>query len=151
MGASTWEYYVPYATNPLQVLSDVHNAVLADQHYYWPRDDVPRPTSLAQLHELYEDEVNDDLASNGTHSILDVWRVLPAGSPDEYFAVMPLTADQVQTAFGTTTPTRAQFSAAYDDRTGVITDVPRWSGRFTTLYDDDGNLTELVVWGVSGD
>jgi hypothetical protein len=150
MGASGWKYHVPYTTDPQQMLADLHSTVLAEQRYYWTREDVPRPATLAQLHELYEDEANDDLASNGTHSVLDVWQMLPAGSPDEFGAIMPLTFDQVQTAFGTATPTRAQFDAVYDGGMGVITDFPRWSGRFTTLY-DDGKPAEIVVWGASGD
>jgi hypothetical protein len=150
MGASGWDYHAAYTDDPQQMLASLHRSVLAERSYYWANEDVPRPTTLAQLHKLYEDEDNEDLASEGTHSILDIYRVLPAGSPDEFGAIMPLTAEELQTAFGTSAPTRAQFDAVYDGGMSLIVDFPRWSGRYTTLH-DDGQPTEIAVWGFSGD
>jgi hypothetical protein len=71
VGASGWDYHVAYTDDPQQMLASLHSTVLAEQSYYWANEDVPRPTTLAQLHELYEDDDNEDLASEGTHSILD--------------------------------------------------------------------------------
>ena len=151
MGASGWEYYVPYNADPLAVLAELHRRVLAERAYYWGNEELPRPGTLAELHRLYEDEGNDGLAADGTHSILDIYQVKPAGAPDEFGTIRPLSMQEAQAAFGTSTPARNQFEAVYQGGMGPLADVPRWSGRYTTLYDGDTRPVQIVVWGCSGD
>jgi len=79
VGASGWDYYVAYNADPLVVLDELHRRVLAEQDYYWGDEEVPRPGTLAELHRLYEDEENEGLVEEGTHSILDIFQVKPAG------------------------------------------------------------------------
>ncbi len=150
MGASGWHYYAQYDEDPSRALSALHASVLESGDYYWGGDDDERPSTFDELSAMFEDEDFEDVASEGTHSILDIDRVLPAGSPDDVFAVVALSSDEVQRAFGTTTPTREQFDAVFRNGEDFIADFPRWSGRFTPLY-EDGRPTSLAFWGFSGD
>lgn len=148
MGASGWDYYIDYDPDPRAVLARLHERVLAEGDYYWADDDVPRPATLAALHELYGD--NELLAESGTHSILDIHQALPGSGPDDFGTIRPLSPDRVRALFGTGTPTREQFDAVYNNGMGDLDEFPRWSGRFTTLY-KDGAPAQVVVWGYSGD
>ncbi|GAA4439903.1 hypothetical protein ACFQV2_16470 [Actinokineospora soli] len=149
MGASAWHYRVRYDSNPKAVLHRLHEEVLATGDYYW-RADVPKPTSLAGLHALYGDAATEHLAEEGTHSILDIHQVGRAGAPDDFGTILPLPEKRVRAVFGTATPTAEQFDAAYQNGMDTLDDFPRWSGRYTTLY-ENGAPSEVVVWGVSGD
>ena len=150
MGASGWDYHAEYDEDPAAVLAALHRRVLDTGDYYWPDDEIERPGTMAELREMWGDEEYEALAEEGTHSILDIHQVKPAGSPDEFGTIMPLSDDEVVAAFGPPTPTRAQFDAAYRNGTDLIVDFPRWSGRLTALY-DGGQPVEIVVWGYSGD
>ena len=134
------------------MLTALHERELSDQGYYWPDESLPRPGTLAELHELLGDEANELLADSGTHSILDVYRVLPPGEGDEFGSVLPLPIDEVRQAFDTDRPTRDQFEAVFEGGVqSLTTDLfPGYSGRFTTLFDGD-TPTETVIWGYSGD
>jgi len=150
MGASGWHYYAAYDDDLSVVLAELHRSVLESRDYYWGGDDEDRPSTFAELTEMFEDEDFEDVASEGTHSILDIDQMLPAGSPDDFGAVVALSPDEVVTAFGSSTPTRAQFDEVYRNGQDLIADFPRWSGRFTTLY-EEARPTALVFWGYSGD
>jgi hypothetical protein len=52
-GGPTWAHRggnntCPYTADPQQMLADLHSTVLAEQRYYWTREDVPRPGRLRQ-------------------------------------------------------------------------------------------------------
>src|SRR5215471_19497510 len=136
MGASGWHYYVPYVEDPREMLVRLHLEELADQKFYWPRSDIRRPTTLREFSRVMwsESGENEQLQLSGTHSILDIMDILPAGSQDEFASITPLTSAEVTAAFGTAKPSRAQFDAAYRGGRNTIVDFPRWSGRYTTLY-----------------
>jgi len=152
MGASGWQYYVPYVEDPREMLVRLHIEELDGQKFYWPRSDIPRPTALRDFYRMmWSDSTADEqLHLSGTHSILDIMFLLPAGSQDEFASIMPLTSSEVIAAFGTEQPSRAQFDATYSGGNNTIVDFPRWSGRYTTLYENDRPAT-LVLWGYSGD
>lgn len=149
MGASGWRYYCRAGVDPTEMLAQLHREQFADPGtYYWADESVPRPKDLAGLHALYMDEENETLATDGTHSILDVYLVLPPGSPDEYGAIMELEPAARDRWFPGRQPTREDFEALHG--TGELDNFPRWSGRYTTLY-RDGQPYEYAVWGFSGD
>lgn len=152
MGASGWHYYLPYVEDPREMLVRLHLQELSDQEFHWPRPDIPRPTALRDFYRVMwvEPGENEQLQLSGTHSILDIMDLLPAGSRDEFASIMPLTSAEVIAAFGTDKPSRAQFDAAYREGKNTIVDFPRWSGRYTTLY-ENYEPAMLVVWGYSGD
>jgi hypothetical protein len=70
---------------------------------------------FADLHPLYRDPENELVATNGTHPLLDVFRLFPAGTPDDYGTLVRLTAEQVTGAVCTEKPSWAQFEIAYAD------------------------------------
>lgn len=153
MGASCWSYVVEYVEDPQVMLDELHKTVLAEGNYYWCQPETPKPATFKQLHRLYRDPENELVATNGTHSILDVFRLFPAGSPDDYGTLVPLTPEQVQEAFGTDKPSQGEFEIAYGNNSvekRLDEDIQRWSGRFTPLF-QDGIPSHLAVWGVSGD
>ncbi|RJQ79025.1 hypothetical protein D5S17_11485 [Pseudonocardiaceae bacterium YIM PH 21723] len=149
MGASGWDYYVDYTPDPREALLIAQLRELAGGTFYWPGPGLPRPTNLAELRAYYQDESNEWLME-GTHSILDIFMVMPAGSPDDFGTILPLPADRVRAVFGTDTPTREQFEAAHQGGAHDLDEFPRWSGRFTTLY-ENGVPAEIAIWGISGD
>lgn len=150
MGASGWIYYVEHHADPRVLLATLHQRVLDEGDYYWCDADVPRPATLSALHDLYRDEYTQHLSEEGTHSILDVYNVGSAGSPDDYGTILPLSPARVRAVFGTDTPTREQFDAVYAGGADLLDEFPRWSGRFTALH-ENGVPTQIVIWGFSGD
>jgi hypothetical protein len=146
LGASGWDYVVEYPGDPAAALQALREQVLASGDYLW--DDAndfpaPRPSTVAELDEIRQE---DDFWEVGTHSVLDVDRIVPTG-PDREAAVQELAADEAQRAFGTSTPTRDQFEAV---GLNALPWGERWSGRYQLLY-DGGRPTEIAFWGATGD
>jgi len=145
MGASAWIRYAKYDPDPVVVLNALHERELADGTYHWAEPDVPRPTSIQGLLELYGEY--ERLTVAGTHSVLDVFEVRDGVVP---WTVRPLDDATILEKFGTATPTREQFDAVYKADELDELDGFRWNGRFTTLF-VDGVPDTTVVWGISGD
>jgi hypothetical protein len=146
VGASGWDYVAEYSGDPMAALQALREQVLASGDFLWDDENdypAPRPSTLAELDEIRQD---DDFWEVGTHSVLDVDRVVPSG-PDREATVQELPPDEARAAFGTTTPSRAQFEAAGLD---VLPWGERWSGRYQLLY-DGGRPTHIAFWGASGD
>jgi hypothetical protein len=141
MGGSDWSYVVAYGPDLNEVLQALRERVFRDEDYYW-YDDDERPASIEELWHI-------EFASDGTHSILDVGRVVDADGEDVLGAIRPLSTAERQRWFGTDTPTRADFDRASED-VEFTADPPRWSGRCVVLY-RDGNPGEIAFWGCSGD
>ena len=150
LGASGWDYYAAYDEDLDRVLEVLQQGVIAAQEYYWAEDDLDRPTTLAEFRTMRRDEDLEGLAEEGTHSILDIEKIQPPGSADEFGTLVALSEAEVVAAFGTDTPTRAQFDAVYQEGMNTIVDFPRWSGRVTTVFDEQQPIG-VVVWGYSGD
>ncbi|RBY96602.1 hypothetical protein DQ237_08215 [Blastococcus sp. TF02-8] len=146
MGASGWNHVTEYLGDPESSLQALRRQVLASGDYLWDDENdypAPRPASLAELDEIRRD---DDFWEVGTHSVLDVDRVVPMG-PDQEAAVQQLDPEDAELAFGTTTPTRETFELAELD---VLPWGERWSGRYQVIY-DGGRPTHIAFWGSSGD
>ncbi len=122
MGASGWDYYTGYDEDLDEVLNIVQTRVLAAEQYYWGDEEIERPSTVAELRKLLNDDDYEDLAAEGTHSILDIYQVQPAGSPDQFGTVIVLSDAEVVDAFGTSKPTRAEFYAVYRGGENLITD-----------------------------
>src|SRR5882724_9731460 len=71
MGASGWHYFVPYDTDVSRALAKLREDVFKRGDYYCPSK--KKPKSIEELIELCEE--------SGTHSILDVTRVVDTSSP----------------------------------------------------------------------
>jgi hypothetical protein len=152
MGASRWEYYVPFQPDLDSALQDLKERVLADGDYYWPLEEQrcpfpnlrsPRPRTLQELDALLAE--NDWLQSEGTHSILDMARVSDPGEYAEPGTVEPVSTDDVQELTGRDRLTRADVHMVEH-----LADE-RWFGRCAVLHDEQGDPNEIYFWGFSGD
>lgn len=156
LGASGWEYYVPFRPDLDAALQALKSRVLADGEYWWPFDEVdededddlppdwrvPRPRTLAEFGAVAE--ANEDLQSEGTHSILDMDHVKdrPYAMPG---TVRPVSADEAREVTGKERLTRADVPLIED-----LADE-RWIGRCAVLHDERGEPSEIYFWGFSGD
>jgi hypothetical protein len=121
MGASGWQYFVPYQVDLNQALQDLRQQVFDRAEYWWYGEPehlpselrVPRPERLAAL---FEDE---NVQESGTHSVLDVFRVLDPDDPHDWFnynSVYPASCEEVLRATGTHRPTRADAGTLDEPR-----------------------------------
>jgi hypothetical protein len=94
VGASGWAYFVAYQPNFQAALDELRRHVLETGDYWWAAAgeygksaaDFPnRPTTEA---ELWEDEV---VLESGTHSILDMSRIVADGENPDFGTVQPVT------------------------------------------------------------
>lgn len=142
MGASVWQYWVPYEKDITSALERLRDRVFADGDYYkghgeWKLDD---PSSIEDVfHQL--DEMG---STDGTHSILDVGSV--ADEPD-YGVVAPLSEAELVELFGTAKPSRAQVEAEQQRLASLRS---RWEGTYVVAY-VKGRPKEILFIGTSGD
>lgn len=156
MGASGWQYTVPYESDLQVALDRLREETFRRGDYLWqwegewvdPEEARPRPATMADL--LADESVEEE----GTHSIIDCPRVVhgpPATdaewSSSEYFgAVVPVTGAELVAAVGTDRPTAQQLEALEEQIA-----CARWVGRCAALYSDSGSPEQLAFWGYSGD
>ncbi|WP_200216820.1 hypothetical protein [Micromonospora coerulea] len=154
MGASCWSYTVPWQGDPGAALDELQARVFRDGDYWWAvgnycpgADDVdptqraaaPGPSSVDELwsHEFVQE--------SGTHSILDVDRVLAPGKKPGFGGLEALTTAEARKLTGGGPLTRAHLPLPMD----LVRE--RWTGRWAVLHDAEGNPAELHFWGYSGD
>ncbi|MET3423770.1 hypothetical protein BJ973_002982 [Actinoplanes tereljensis] len=173
MGASGWDYYVPYQPDRYAAFVGLRQQVFESGEFWWAvagedgkmaRDYPNRPQTED---ELWAEET---VRLAGTHSILDMYRVLDDGDKpnygwlpysyetfEEYMAlvkehgnpeygiIVPLSEQEAMEAAGT-----AQLT---NDHVEKITDLAKYRGigRCATLHDAYGRPAELYFWGYSGD
>ena len=162
VGASGWDYRVPFAGSVQESLIATQRQVLSSGEYIWPwenidpddideADDVAaRPTTLAELTEAKRIE---DFWDEGTHSILDVERVWTEGDETDFACVRPLAVAELVQVFGSQYPSAADFDRVYQPGpSGLLEDLmgQKWSGRSMVIYSDE-IPTEVYFWGWSGD
>ena len=148
MGASGWDYYVPYQPDLRAALKELRQRVLDSGDYWWavPHEfgksaaDFPnRPRTEAELWAA------DDVRESGTHSILDMFEVVDDGEEPGTGTVQPVTEAEAAERLGATKLTRAHVEAL-QPLAGE-----RWSGRCAVLHDHSGAPSEIYFWGASGD
>jgi hypothetical protein len=147
MGASMWDYIVPFQPRLETALEALRQRVFHEHEYYFvPDDDGAWPATMEQL---WSDE---DVKFTGTHSVLDVFRVIAPDEADAFGTLRPLRPDEQLRYFGTVTPTRTDVVQAFArrDEDAIVNQGIRWSGYSTPLY-SRGVPEELVIWGFSGD
>ncbi|MDX3570847.1 hypothetical protein [Streptomyces sp. ID05-47C] len=147
MGASGWEYFVPYREDLEDALQQLRQEVFASGDYYWVNGDdwLPegeRSAPSRSLEELWADEL---VQESGTHSILDIFRVVGPGDTPDYNTVEPVTAEEARELLGTGKLTRAHVKD-FD-----VFPRSRWVGRCAVLHDESGIPREICFWGHSGD
>jgi hypothetical protein len=145
MDRSGWRYFVAYQPDLDAALADLRAAAFAEGDYVWPYEcyhdlgDKPRPRTIE---ELTADEL---IQEAGTHSILDMEKVVAPGEEPDVGTVEPISAREARERIGTERLTRAHVAAlaGLADR--------RWFGRCAVLHDDEGQPKEIYFWGDSGD
>ncbi|MEY9927925.1 hypothetical protein ABH926_002559 [Catenulispora sp. GP43] len=158
MGASGWDYIEPFDTDLATTLANLRRRVFDEDDYFW-FDSIPKPATFAELEALFaeiaalelgENDYDDpriieltDIASSGTHSILD------AGGIGSRGGIRVVPAEQAEAVFGSPQPSRADFermtmNQQIDVLNGSI-------GACVQLHDDSGAVTEVAFWGISGD
>ena len=173
MGASGWAYFVEYQADLPAAFAALQAKVFADGDYWWAvpgewgksaRDYPNRPRTLD---ELFADE---RVQESGTHSILDMRRVLDEGEPQRYgwleaamhhpFDFDRLAAEHGEPEYGTVAPVtvaEALGTAGTERLTREHLEAVeelakhRWFGRCAVLHDGAGAPSELYFWGSSGD
>jgi hypothetical protein len=155
MGASGWEYIVPYQQDLGAALDALRQAVFASGDYVKPHlvddafDDLPEPGSVE---DLMQEQYWEFMGTCGTHSIIDVHAVVPASfTGEEYGTIRPLSAAECVALFGTAQPSHAGFTAlSGSERLHDYVTGGRWTGRAVVLW-ADGSPAEIAFWGYSGD
>ena len=155
MGASHWEYVVPYRQDLGVALDALRRQVFASGEYVKPSFygdvyDLPDPSSVDDLmeHERYWEFMGE----SGTHSIIDVARVVPVDFHDEEFGtIRPLSDAESTELFGVVRPGREEYAPlAGSERLLDYVTGGRWTGRAAVLWGSD-MPKEIVFWGYSGD
>ena len=143
MGASEWNYRVPYQEDLTAALRELRQKAFAEGDYLWEGKELPRPASLAEL----EADPDPAIWEEGLHSILDVFDVVdgdtPAGSLEAFGAIRPVTEAELA-PLGIGKPTAADLAALH-------TLMTRGGGRCAVLHDADGRPVELYFFGATGD
>lgn len=145
MGASGWTYFTPYQADIAAALRAAQTRAIEERDYDWFRADEgqPHPSTAEEIWQC------EEFWEVGTHSILDVTRVV---SPDDVHTaggMRPIPEHEIQHLFGTRRPERVDFDRR-SDRGALDFEEPRWGGCCVTLY-ADGRPSEIAFWGITGD
>ena len=108
MGASGWEYVVPYQADLGAALDALRRQVFASGEYLKPDyygdafADLPEPASVD---DLAQERYGEFMGTSGTHSIIDVWAVVPVDFAGAQFGMIrPLSEDECVGLFGVMQP-----------------------------------------------
>jgi hypothetical protein len=155
MGASGWEYVVPYQQDLGAALDILRRQVFAAGDYIKPGSygdvfDLPEPGSADDYWE--QEQYAEFMGTSGTHSVIDVRAVIPADfDGDDFGSIRPLADADYAGLFGTARPSRADYEPlAGTERLHDYVTGGRWTGRAAVLW-AGGTPAEIVVWGYSGD
>lgn len=152
MGASGWEYVVPYQQDIGDALDLLRREVFAAGDFVKPSSvsGLPDPASVEDLTE--QEEYWEFMGESGTHSILDVLGVIPASSAgQDYGTIRPLSDAEYGELFRTAQPGRADYERlAGTERLHDYVTGGRWTGRAAVLW-ENGAPAQIVFWGYSGD
>ncbi|GAA4606575.1 hypothetical protein BJY16_005900 [Actinoplanes octamycinicus] len=144
MGASGWQYVVPYDPRVRAVVLELQQKVFDEHDYYWPDQEHGWP---ATMRELFAQE---SFKESGTHSILDIIEVIRPDAPDEWGTLRHLDAEETARFFGTPTPSVAEFESGVARLRQSGSPGGRWGGYAVELY-EDGVRSHFGIWGISGD
>jgi hypothetical protein len=173
LGASGWDYYVPYQPDRYAAFVALRQRVFESGEFWWAVPGEPGKTARDyENRPRTEDELwaEESVRLSGTHSILDMYRLLDDGEQpnygwlpytyetfEEYMAlvkehgnpdygiIVPLSDEEATAVAGTTKLTT--------DHVEKITELARYRGiaRCAILHDEYGRPAELYFWGYSGD
>ena len=166
MGASGWQYFVPYQYDVSKVLNDLREQVFQSGKYY-KREPFWRYTDESEYDDAPDEDVRQELiewlrtmkgmkepttleelflwnGEDGTHSILDIKGV--SDVPD-FGSISPLSPEELMSLFGTHGPTKSMVEQKTDE---IMNLRERWQGTYVVVY-KDGLPNEIFITGFSGD
>ena len=148
MGASSWNYLVPWQPDPLDALGQLRAEVFTAGTWYWVHGDARQPCCIGELRR------DKDVQQTGTHSILDIDGIAD-GPPNAHEHVgfsVEVTADDAERVFGTRHPSAADLDRIGGPSSRHLDEllVARGIGRHLTLYTGE-TPTQLLFFGYSGD
>ncbi|MEO1498631.1 MAG: hypothetical protein AAFV43_15920 [Planctomycetota bacterium] len=132
MGASPYEYFVPFEQDTHAALEKLRQRVFASGDY-----------ATADMNPATPEEALELGDADGTASILDIERV--AEQPD-FCCAAPYSADELENYFGTQTPTRGDLEIG----DGFWDEIERGHARIIPLF-EGGQAKELCFVGYSFD
>jgi hypothetical protein len=168
MGASGWHHFVPFDTDPARGLARLREEIFRRGAYFSPKK--KKAASIEQLLAL--------CGESGTHSVLDVNRLVSAPHPQSSVewmrelaqagreasaaelsahlatqvacigAVAPVPRERLRELCGSERPDHAALERAVFL---LFSLCPRGAGLWTTGYDADGAPSELLFLGKTGD
>jgi hypothetical protein len=155
VGASGWDYCVPYQPDVDAAFVQLQDQVLASGDFLWDEElyGAPPPRTREELAAVKEGAA---FWEEGTHTVLDMDRVVPAYAdgddedPDNVGAIRPMSAEEMREYLGTDRPTEQDFFDVYRQFGAIVDGISRWTGRYAILYDAGGEQ-QIVFFGVSGD
>jgi hypothetical protein len=140
LGASVWEYCVPYQSDIQKALNELRDREFRAGRFY--RSDL-RPKSI--------DDAIRNADAPGTRSILDISRI---SKTRDLEVISPAPVDEIRRLFGTDKPTRAMLERASrewtDEFGGFLESYDRGEGVYIILYEND-RPSELYFAGWSHD
>ncbi|WP_433209297.1 hypothetical protein ACQP00_44900 [Dactylosporangium sp. CS-047395] len=142
MGASGWDYVVPFDEDVAGALRRLRAEVFASGDYYWLYEgERPRPGTER---ELWADE---EIRHCMTHSVLDVFEVGTGGGQRAFGRTFAVSDEEAVREFGTARPTLESVA----DRERLLPLLSeRGGGRHLVLY-ADGEPSQLLFFGATGD
>lgn len=150
MTATGWRYSAAYRDDVNAALVDLQRDLLATGDFEWPEGGGEglgaKPTTYQELLAAHRTEA---FWLQGTHSILDMDRVLEPDAAPSDGAIRGMSPEEIAAIFDAARPTRERFDAAYESGRLPV-DRSRWAGRWLALWDGT-TLSQLVFWGASGD
>jgi hypothetical protein len=154
VGASGWDYCVPYQPDVEAAFVQLQDQVLASGDFLWDEElyGAPQPGTRGELAAVKEGEAFWD---EGTHTVLDMDRVVPAyakddENPDNVGAIRPMSTEETREYLGTDRPTEHDFFHVYRQFGEIVDGISRWTGRYAILFEAEGEQ-QIVFFGVSGD
>ncbi|GLF95789.1 hypothetical protein [Streptomyces yaizuensis] len=132
---------MPYQEDLGAAFAELRRQVFEAREYYWWSGKRGRPWPRTEA-ELWDDEVVQD---SGTHSVLDLHRIIGPDEEPDYHTLKQVTEDEALRVLGARKLTRAhvpQFDSF---------EHWRWYGRCAVLHDERGEPQEIYFWGYSGD
>jgi hypothetical protein len=150
VGASGWNYVVPYQADLAAALAALRRQVFHEGSYVNPAEHgLAAPTSVEALWQ--EEYYWEFMGTCGTHSILDIAQVVAADDVGQGpGTVRPLTDAECRDLFGVTQPGGADYERVGESALFGCVTAGRGTGRATVLW-DDGQPSEIALWGYSGD
>ncbi|MFD5424449.1 hypothetical protein [Streptomyces sp. NPDC127084] len=132
---------MPYQKDLGRAFAGLRREVFESHDYYWVGEDEGEPWPSTE-EELWE---NEDVQESGTHSILDIVRLVGAKEKADAGTLLPVTEDEALQLFGSRKPRRTDMPEPID------LPCERWGARCIVLHDVEGAPQEIYFWGISGD